>query len=109
MAYDEALADRMRAHLEGVAGIEEKKMFGGLSFMLNGNLACGVIGDELCLRVGPVAYEDALGEPGVRLFDFSGRPMKGWVMVGGPGISDDEALGGWIQRGLDFAGSLPPK
>ncbi len=109
MAYDEELAARVRDELADVAGVVEKKMFGGVSWLLAGNLAVGVIGDELCVRVGPEAFDEAVVLPGARIFDFGGRPMKGWVMVDDDGIGDDRALSGWIGRGLDYAGSLPPK
>lgn len=109
MAYSEELADRIRDHLEGDPAIEEKKMFGGLSFLLNGNMSVGVIGDELCVRVGAESHEEALSEPGARKMDFTGRPMKGWVMVGSAGFPDDKGLKAWIDRGVGFASKLPPK
>ena len=109
MAYDEALAERIRDHLEGNPEIAEKKMFGGLSFLLAGNLAVGVIGDELCVRVGPDAGDEALNRPGARPFDMTGRPMKGWIMVGTPGIASEDDLAAWIERGVGFAAALPPK
>ncbi len=109
MAYSEQLAGRLRDHLEGIAGIREQKMFGGVSFLLDGNLAVGVIGDELCVRVGPDAFDDALQQPGARVFDFSGRPMTGWVMVASDALAGEETLEGWVERGLAFAASLPPK
>ena len=109
MAFDEALAERIRACLDGLAGIEEKKMFGGLSFLLNGNMSVGVIKDELMVRVGPDAFEAAVELPGARIMDFTGRPMKGWLVVGGMAIEDDGSLAGWVDRGTSFAGSLPEK
>lgn len=92
-----------------MVGVEERAMFGGLSFLLHGNLACGVIGDDLCVRVGVDDYEEALAKPGAREFDFSGRPMRGWVMVAGNTLDEEEALDSWVRRGVDFAGTLPPK
>ena len=84
-------------------------MFGGLSFLLNGNMAVGVIGDELCVRVEPGQFEALLEQPGTRIFDFTGRPMKGWLMVGQAALEKDAALKSWIGHGLTFAGSLPAK
>lgn len=109
MAYSEDLAERIRANLEGNPAIEEKKMFGGLSFLLNGNMSVGVIGEELCVRVGTDAHEEALSEPGARIMDFTGRPMNGWVMVDSDGFPDDAGLEAWIERGVGFASTLPPK
>lgn len=109
MAYDEGLAQRIREALEGQAGIEEKKMFGGVGFMLNGNLACGVNQEDLIVRVGPKGYEAALDLPNTRVFDLTGRPMTGWLVVTPQGYETDEDLQSWVQRGVDFANSLPPK
>ncbi len=109
MAYDEHLAGRVRAQLGSRAGVVEKKMFGGVGFMLQGNLACGVNKDELIVRVGPERYEGAVMRPHARPFDFTGRPMKGWVMVGPAALESDEALSGWVDEGVAFALSLPPK
>ena len=109
MAYDEGLAQRVRDILVDRVGIEEKKMFGGLSFMLGGNVACGVIKEDLIVRVGPDADAAALEKPSARPFDFTGRPMKGWVMVAQDGLEADEDLEDWVQMGLQFAVTLPPK
>jgi TfoX N-terminal domain len=109
MAYDEGLAQRLRESLTDVSGLSEKKMFGGLAFLVAGNMCVGVIGDELVARVGPAAFPDAVTLAGARAFDFSGRPMKGWVMVRPDGFEDDGVLGGWVGRSLEFARSLPPK
>ena len=109
MAYDEKLADRIRAQLADQADLTEKKMFGGIGFMVRGNLACGVIGAEMCVRVGPQAHSQALAQPGARPFDFSGRPMEGWIYVGEGGFEAKKDLRAWVRRGLDFALSLPPK
>ena len=109
MAYDEGLAQRMREALATIHDIDEKKMFGGIGFLLNGNMACGVNKDDLIVRVGPEAYETALAEPHTKEFDMTGRPMKGWVVVRPTGYETDEALKGWVQRGVDFALTLPPK
>lgn len=109
MPYDETLADRVRDALAAQPGIREQKMFGGLCYLLDGNMAVGVESARLMVRVGRDAYEDALAQPHARPMDFTGRPMRGFVWVDAAGIGDDRALRRWIQRGLDFAGSLPPK
>jgi TfoX/Sxy family transcriptional regulator of competence genes len=109
MAFDEALAERVRVTVAGADGVVEKRMFGGLAFVVKGNMAVGVHGDDLIVRLAPEQTEEALAEPGVRVFDMTGRPMKGWVLVGSVAIADEEGLGAWVTRGLDFAESLPPK
>ncbi len=109
MAYDEGLAQRVREILEDQRGISEKKMFGGLAFLLRGNMCCGVVAGELMVRVGPDAYEDALTQRHAREMDFTGRPLKGMVYVSNRGIEDDKDLDGWVTRGVAFAGSLPAK
>ena len=126
MAYDEQLADRGRNALsprkglrpetlpeglrpEAPEGLMEKKVFGGLSFMLRGNMCCGVIGEDLVVRVGPDQHEQLLAEPHARPMDFTGRSMKGFVYVGPGGYRSDEALARWVKRGVDFALSLPSK
>ena len=109
MAYDQGLAQRLRERLVDQPGLEEKKMFGGLSFLVKGNLACGVIGEDLIVRVGPQGDVEALAQPYTRQFDFTGRPMSGWVVVAPEGIAEDEQLESWVRRGVSFAGSLPPK
>ena len=109
MAYDEGLATRVREALTTAVGVTEKKMFGGVGFMLGGNMACGVLGDELVVRVGPEAYSTALARPAARPFDFTGRPMAGWVLVGSEGIAEDHELEDWVAAGVAFAGTLPAK
>jgi TfoX/Sxy family transcriptional regulator of competence genes len=109
MAYDEGLAHRLGDALGPLPGISEKKMFGGIAFLWHGNMLVGVIGDDLIARVGPEAQDDALAQPGARVFDFTGRPMKGWVIVDGAAVSEDEALADWIARCRDFVEALPPK
>jgi TfoX/Sxy family transcriptional regulator of competence genes len=109
MAYDEGLAHRIREILADQPGLVEKKMFGGIGFMLHGNMACGVNKEDLIVRVGPEQYETALAGPHVKPFDLTGRPMTGWVMVEPDGYESDEALKGWVQQGVDFALSLPSK
>lgn len=109
MAYDEGLAERIRDALQDRDDVAEKKMFGGLAFLLGGNMCVGVLGEELMVRVGPDAYAASLGEPHAREMDFTGRPMRGMVMVGETGIEDEGALEAWVERGVAFAGALPPK
>jgi len=109
MAYNKNLGLRISHFLADEPSLVEKKMFGGVGFLLDGNMACGVIQDALIVRVGADAYQSALDQPHVRPFDMTGRPMSGWVMVDPPGISDEEALEAWIRQGCDFARSLPPK
>ena len=109
MAYDEGLAQRVREAFQGAPGFSEKKMFGGLCFLLNGNMACGVNGDQLMVRVGPEGYQDALGQPHAAEMDFTGRALKGFVYVAPEGLTEDGDLGAWVSRGSDFAGGLPPK
>jgi TfoX/Sxy family transcriptional regulator of competence genes len=109
MAVDEALAQRIRELLGGTPGLREKRMFGGLSFLLNGNMAVGVHGDELIVRLAPEETDAALARPGVRIFDMTGRPMRGWVLVATEALAEQAALAEWVDRGRDFAASLPPK
>lgn len=109
MAYDEALAERVRALIADRDDIGERRMFGGLSFMLGGNMCCGVLGDELMVRVEPDETETLLAEPHARRFDMTGRPMTGWLVVGAAGVADDAALARWVGRGVAFAASLPAK
>jgi TfoX/Sxy family transcriptional regulator of competence genes len=109
MAFDEPLADRIRDVLAPRAELTERKMFGGIAFMLRGNMACGVIGDDLMVRLDPGDAERALGEEHVRPMDFTGKPMKGAIYVDSGGTAEDEALMSWVEAGADFASSLPPK
>ncbi len=109
MAYDTDLAGRIETHLAARPEITAKKMFGGIACFLNGNLACGVHKNSLIVRVGPDAYKGALEEDLVEEFDITGRPMRGWVMVAPEKIADKDELGRWIDFGVHFAGSLPPK
>jgi hypothetical protein len=109
MAYDEALAGRVRSALRDEPGVVEKKMFGGVAFSLSGNMACGVVGDEIMVRVGPDNYDDALSRRHARPMDFTGRPMRGLVYVARPGFESDPDLAAWVESGASFARSLPPK
>jgi TfoX/Sxy family transcriptional regulator of competence genes len=109
MAYDEALASRVREALGDNPEISERKMFGGIAFMLSGNMAVGVRKDDLMVRIDPGDHDEALAQPGVRISDMSGRPMKGWILVAPEATEADTDLERWVEAGLDFAGSLPPK
>jgi TfoX/Sxy family transcriptional regulator of competence genes len=109
MPYNERLARRMRAHLGTLQGLEEKTMFGGIGFLVNGNMACGVHRDSLIVRLGAAAYEAALKLPHVSVFNMTGRPMKGWITVSEGGYSTGKALGKWLDQSVEFAKSLPRK
>ena len=109
MAFDEILAERIRTCLARRKNVEAKKMFGGIGFLLNGNMLVGAWKDSLIARVGPDAYEDALLERHVKEFDITGRPMKGWVLVEPEGVQGDGQLTGWIEQALRFVGTLPAK
>ncbi len=109
MAYDEALAERLRGVLARRAGVSERKMFGGIAFMLNGNMCCGVTGADLMLRLGNEGAAAALGESHARPMDFTGMTMKSMVFVDADGIGGDDDLRGWVMRAVDFAGTLPAK
>ena len=109
MAFDEALADRVRDLLEPRAEVTERRMFGGIAFMVAGNMAVGVINDDLMVRLDPADAERALAEPHTRPMDFTGTPAKNMVYVDPNGTATDEDLGPWVDAGADFAASLPPK
>ena len=110
VAYDEEFADRVRAVLSLRDGLSERKMFGGIGFMLNGNMACGVTStSELMVRLAPEDNHDALAEEHVREFEMSGKKMGGWLIVGREGTESDEDLAGWVDAGADHAASMPPK
>ena len=109
MAFDEQLAKSVRKLLDRQAGLAEKKMFGGLAFLINGNMSVGVHGNELIVRIAPEETDTALQEPGARLFDITGRPMKGWLLVGAAGIKAPKSLAKWVLRGVAYASSLPKK
>jgi|SRR5947208_14784917 len=109
MAFSEALAERIRQRLVRRRNIGEKKMFGGVGFLLHGNMLVGVWKDSLIVRLGPDEGEEALLEPHVKAFDITGRAMKGWVLVEPGGVEDDEQLAGWIERAAKFVRTLPAK
>lgn len=111
MAFDAELAQRVREGLHRVSGglPDEKRMFGGLCFMIAGNMCCGILGDDLLARVGVDAYPSLLKEPGAAEMDFTGRPMKGMIMVDAAAVAEDDALQQWLSRCLAFVMTLPPK
>lgn len=109
MAYDENLALRIRKRLIEQAGYAEKKMFGGIAYLLHGNMACGILREQLIVRVGPRRYGEALARPDTRPFDVTGRPMTGWVQVAPAGWEAPGQLSAWLELGVAYAHSLPPK
>jgi len=109
MAYDKQLADRIRKTLGKQPKLTEREMFGGIGFMLRGNMACGVIGEELMVRIAKEATEATLKEPGARIFDFSGRPSPGWILVNQRVLAKPAQLRAWVKRGVEYALSLPAK
>jgi TfoX/Sxy family transcriptional regulator of competence genes len=109
MTFNELTANKIRDAIKGTPGVSERNMFGGISFMLGGNMCCGVIEDTLVVRVGPGAYEAALKEPHARPMDFTGRPLKGFVYVDRAGYEEPSALHAWIERGVAFVQTLPRK
>src|SRR5262249_48945078 len=109
MAFSEALAARIRQRLARRKNVEEKKMFGGVGFLLHGNMLVGVWKDSLIVRLGPDEGDEALKEPHVSEFNITGRAMKGWVLVAPEGVEADDELSGWVQRAVKFVGALPAK
>ena len=109
MAYDEGLATRVRDAIGDRPGLAEKQMFGGLAFPVQGNMACGVRGEDLIVRLAADAVASVQDEPGVRPFDLTSRPMKGWLLVGADGHAEDDDLRRWVDRGVAYAAALPPK
>ncbi len=109
MAFDEQLAERIRHQLGNRPDVTEKKMFGGLAFLVKGNMCCGVHGRELMVRLDPAQTAQALSKPHTRAFDLTGRPMKGWILVQPKGLATQATLSKWIQAGMKYASSLPAK
>ena len=109
MAYNEKLEEKIEALSSRWKGLEKKKMFGGICYLVKGNMSFGIWKDSLIARIGPDGYEEALLEPHVRAFDITGRPMTGWVLVGPGGIGDKEQLTYWIRRALQFVRTMPAK
>ncbi len=108
MAYDLKLAERVRKELKGMP-IVEKKMFGGVGYLLHGNMAVGVNKDDLIVRVAPEKHTELLKRPHARPFDLTGKPMKGWLVVGAEGVKSAAQLSAWVTEGVEFALTLPPK
>ncbi|HZY84136.1 MAG TPA: TfoX/Sxy family protein [Gemmataceae bacterium] len=109
MAFDEALAERIRRRLARREDLEERKMFGGVGYLLNGDLLVGVWKRSLVVRLGLDDGEEALKEPNVKEFDITGRPMRNWALVEPEGVESDDQLHGWVQRAVRFVGKLPAK
>jgi hypothetical protein len=109
VVYDRGLAERIRDLVGADALLAERTMFGGLCFLSQGNMCFGILGDELLVRVGRAAYDEALGRPHAREMDLTGRAMRGMVLVDPDGFTEDEDLQAWLDRGLAFSDSLPPK
>jgi TfoX/Sxy family transcriptional regulator of competence genes len=106
MAYDEGLAERIRTILDGEAGVSEKKMFGGVAFLLDGKMFVGIVKHDLMVRVGPDAHARALERRHVRPMDFTGKPMTGYVYVAPDGVSEDDELESWVRAGADFVRTM---
>jgi TfoX/Sxy family transcriptional regulator of competence genes len=106
MAYDEHLAEQMRGILAGAPDVDEKKMFGGVAFLKEGKMFCGIVKDDLMVRVGPEHYEAALADAHVRPMDFTGRPMNGYVFVGPGGTQTEKAIKRWVDQGAAFVATL---
>lgn len=109
MAYDEKIAERLSNVFSEHKDVKEKKMFGGIAYMFKNHMCVGVINDLLMVRVGPEQYEDTLSEDYVRPMDFTGRPMNGYVYVETAGFKTDKNLRKWVDRGIKFVKTLPPK
>ena len=108
MPFDEVLADRIRRALGPDPAVTERKMFGGLAFLRDGKMFCGIVKDELMVRVGPARYEEALERPHARPMDFTGKPMNGYVYVAAAGCRTDAAVRAWVERGATFVATLAP-
>jgi TfoX/Sxy family transcriptional regulator of competence genes len=109
MAYDEGLAERLREVFSARKDVTEKKMFGGIAFMVSGNMCCGVVNDTLMARVGPDQYKASLKRPHAREMNFTGKPMKGFVYVAPEGFESDDDMADWVGLCLDFVAMLPAK
>jgi len=109
MVYALNLAKRIRDHLGILPGLEEKKMFGGVAFLIQGNMACGVHGEDMIVRVGADNYQAVLQQPFTKPFDLTGKPMAGWITVAPAGCELDGDLQAWVKKGVEFALSLPAK
>jgi len=108
MAYNEKLAERIRSELSGIPFVE-KKMFGGVGFLIHGNMACGIHQEDMIVRVKPEKHEKLLQKPHAKPFDTMGKPMKGWLMVEPEGCKTKKQMSAWVKEGVEFALTLPPK
>ncbi len=109
VAFDEGLGERVRTLFAGAPDVTERRMFGGLAFLVAGHMACGIIGDDLLVRVTRADYDAVLALPHARRMEFTGRPMRGFVVVDAEGIAEDDELEDWVDRGVEFVRALPPK
>lgn len=109
MSYDEGIAERVREVMADVSRVSEKKMFGGIAFMVDGNMCVGVVNDQLMLRVGPDQYNELLTKEFVKEMDFTGKPMRGLIYLQAEGFCEDDELKQWIDKALNFVLTLPPK
>ena len=109
MAYDEGLAERIRSVLDEQPGVSERRMFGGVAFLVKGHMSVGIVQDKLMVRVGPESYDRVLRERHARRMDFTGRPMKGFVYVVPEGHESDASLEHWVNLGVSYVTSLPAK
>ena len=109
MAYDTAVADHIRGRIGNHPRFSAREMFGGIGFMIGGHMAVGVSGDEIMVRVDKDAHDEFAAMPGARTFDWSARPMRGWISVAPEGFATDHDLDAWNDRGVRYAKSLPPK
>jgi TfoX-like protein len=108
MAYNLKLAERIRSELDGMPFVE-KNMFGGVGYLLNGNMACGVNKDNMIVRVDPEKHNTLLKQPHAKPFDLTGKPMKGWLLVEPGGVKTAKQLSAWVKEGVEFALTLPSK
>jgi TfoX/Sxy family transcriptional regulator of competence genes len=109
VSYDDKLARRVRAVLKDEPRLEERPMFGGLAFLVDGKMCCGILNEDLVARIGPEKYEAALAQDHVRPMDFTGKPMKGYVYVGPEGYLDAKSLASWVRATVEFVTTLPRK
>ena len=108
MAFDEALAERVRKRLAGISGVEEKKMMGGLTFMLKDKMCLGIVKDELMCRIKPEIHDEAIKKKGCRTMDFTNRPMKGFVFIDQSGMKTEKEFNYWVELALDFNKNAKP-
>ena len=108
MAHNLKLAERIRSELAGIPSVE-KKMFGGVGFLIHGNMACGVHKENMIVRVDPERHDKLLKKTGAKIFDITGKPMKGWLMIEPEGCKTKKQMSAWAREGIEFALTLPPK